>query len=89
MTPSPVLTGAEAVAWLRLDVDHDDPGSAQKALYRLVQEGRLRPLRVGKSYKFTLVELERFITDEVNKTPAAGSTPGAGDVLKPLVKEFP
>lgn len=86
MTTSPVLTSAEAVRWLRLDEDHDDIGSAVKALHRLVQEGRLRPLRVGKSYKFTLAELEKFICAEVMKTPTPGVAPDAGDALTPVME---
>ena len=65
MTTSPVLTSAEAVRWLRLDEDHDDIGPAVLALKRLVQDGKLRPLRgVGRTYKYTLDELQRFIRDE-------------------------
>ena len=84
MTPSPVLTAAEAARWLRLDEDHDDIGQAVKALYLLVQQGRLRPLHVGKTYKFPVPELERFIRDEVAATdladgcdpPVNAATPG-------------
>ena len=83
MTTSPVLTAAEAARWLRLDEDHDDIGQAIKALYRIVQEGRLAPLRVGRSYKFTLAELEKFICAEVMETPASGVAPDAGDTLHP------
>lgn len=62
---SPVLTNAEAARWLRLDDDYDDIGDAIKALCRLVRERGLRVLRCGKSYKFTLAELERFTREEV------------------------
>ena len=62
---SPVLTNEEAVEFLRLDTDFDEPGDAVRALHRLVRQDKLRPLRCGKSYKFTLAELERFIVAEV------------------------
>ena len=64
-TGSPVLTNEEAVRWLRLDADYDEMGDAIKALHRLVQQQKLKALRCGKSYKFTLPELERFTVDEV------------------------
>ena len=63
--PSPVLTNEEAVRFLRLDEDYTQMADAIRALHRLVREGGLRPLRVGKSYKFTMAELERFIAAEV------------------------
>ena len=64
-TGSPVLTNEEAVRWLRLDEDYDELGDAIRALHRLVQQHKLRPLRCGKSYKFTIPELERFTVVEV------------------------
>ena len=63
--PSPVLTNEEAARFLRLDSDYPEPADAVKALHRLVRQGKLRPLQCGKTYKFTLAELERFIRDEV------------------------
>ncbi len=62
---SPVLTAAEAVCWLRLDDDHEDIEQAVRALKRLVQIGKIRPLRCGRTHKYTITELERFIRDEV------------------------
>ncbi len=62
---SPVLTNEEAVRYLRLDEDFSEMGDAIRALHRLVQQRKLRPLRCGKSYKFTLPELERFTVVEV------------------------
>lgn len=61
---SPVLTNEEAVRFLRLDADYDELADAVKALHRLVRDGRLRPLRCGKSYKFTVDELQRYVADE-------------------------
>lgn len=63
---SPVLTNEEAVRFLRLDHDYPEPADAVKALHRLVRDGRLRPLRCGKSYKFAVAELERYVTDETS-----------------------
>ena len=61
---SPVLTPDEAAKWLRLDVDHpDDMGAAVDALYRLVRKGGLRALKIGKRYRFTVRDLERFAYD--------------------------
>ena len=51
---TPVLTNQEAVEFLRLDTDFDEPGDSIRALHRLVRQGKLRPLRCGRSYKFTL-----------------------------------
>ncbi len=62
---SPVLTNEEAVRYLRLDEDFNELGDAIRALHRLVQQRKLRPLRCGKSYKFTIPELERFTVVEV------------------------
>lgn len=74
---SPVLTNEEAVAFLRLDTDFDEAGDAVRALHRLVRQDKLRPLRCGKSYKFTLAELERFIVAEVG--PSDTDTDGNGE----------
>ncbi|MCH8344700.1 MAG: helix-turn-helix domain-containing protein [Planctomycetes bacterium] len=73
---SPVLTNEEAVRFLRLDTDFDEPGDAVRALHRLVRQDKLRPLRCGKSYKFTLAELERFIIAEVG--PSDSQADGNG-----------
>ena len=65
LSASPVYTNEEAVRFLRLDADYDEMGDAIRALHRLVQQGKLKPLRCGKSYKFTRLELERFTVAEV------------------------
>lgn len=88
IAPSPVhhgegwhelLTAAEAVRYLRLDADYDgDMAGATRALHKLVRDGRLRPIRgCGKSYKYPLHELRRFITSETaaSAQPPAGATP--------------
>lgn len=75
--PRLVLTNEEAVRFLRLDSDYPEPADAVKALHRLVREGGLKPLRVGKTYKFTLAELTRFIDAEVE--PSDPETDGEAD----------
>lgn len=62
---SEILTNAEACRWLRLDDDHDEIEDAIAALLRLAREGKIRPLRCGKTYKWTRAELERFARDEL------------------------
>ncbi len=59
-----VLTALEAAERLRLTEDYEQPEDALAALLRLVRSGRLKPLRCGKTYKFTDVELDRFAVDE-------------------------
>ncbi len=61
---SPLLTNDEAVRYLRLDSDHQDMGTAVRALHRLVREKRLRPVECGKQYKYAIDELKRFIVAE-------------------------
>ena len=61
---TPVLTNLKAAEWLQLTDDYDQPEDAIAALYRIVRQGKLRPLRCGKSYKFTVDELERYVADE-------------------------
>ncbi len=59
-----VLTALEAAERLRLTEDYEQPGDAVAALLRIVRDGRLKPLRCGKTYKFTDAELNRFAIDE-------------------------
>lgn len=63
---SPVLTNEEAARFLRLDEDYSEMADAIRALHRLVREGKLKPLRCGKSYKFAVAELERYVTNETS-----------------------
>ena len=65
---SPVLTNLEAAAWLRLSDDYDQPEDAIEALHRIVRQGKLRPLRAGKTYKFTVDELQRYIAADVGES---------------------
>ncbi len=75
---SPVLTNEEAVRFLRLDHDYPEPADAVKALHRLVQQGKLRPLQCGKTYKFTLAERERFIAAEAGPSDRVSNSARAG-----------
>ena len=64
---SPLLTTLEAAVWLRLVEPGDTPTereSGVRAVQRLVQQGRLRPVRPGKAYEFAVDELLRFVQDE-------------------------
>jgi hypothetical protein len=71
---SPLLTNEEAVRYLRLDTDHQDMGTAVRALHRLVREKRLRPVECGKQYKYALAELNRFIVAETENAGQEIST---------------
>ncbi len=53
---------------LRLTDDHEQPEDAIEAINRLVREAGLKPLTVGKTYKFTLDELRRFIAAKVGES---------------------
>ena len=64
--PSPVLTNEEAARFLRLDEDYSEMADAVRALHRLVRQRKLSPLRCGKSYKFAVAELERYVADETS-----------------------
>ena len=65
MTSSPILTIQETAEWLRLDDDYPEMADAIRAVYKLVREGRLEPIRgVGKRYRFSVGELERFVAHE-------------------------
>ena len=60
---SPVLTADEAARWLRLD-DGADPATARRSLFKLVTDGRLKALSIGRRRLFTVVELTRFVAAE-------------------------
>ncbi len=75
---SPVQTNEEAVRFVRLDQGYSEPYDAIRALHRLVRQGKLRPLRCGKSYKFTVAELERFIAAEAGPSDPVSNSARAG-----------
>ena len=52
-SPSPYLTGREAMAYLKL--------GSQSALYRLIREHRMPFCRVGRSYRFDVRELDAWM----------------------------
>lgn len=58
---SPILTNEEAVEFLRLSEDYSAIADAIRSLHRLVRLELVRPIRgCGKTYKFTVAELERY-----------------------------
>ncbi len=62
--PEPVpqlLTAEEACRYLRLDEGRELP-QAVKSLRRLVELGRLRPTRIGRSNRYLREELHRCLT---------------------------
>lgn len=76
--PEPVpqlLTAEEACRYLRLDEGRDMP-QAVKSLRRLVELGRLRPTRIGRSNRYLREELHRClkaITEEYAEVSEPGS----------------
>ena len=61
---SPLLTGCEAAAYLRLipaDAEPDEVNKAVRCLNRLVQAGLLNPIQPGRAYVYAKVELDRYI----------------------------
>ncbi len=63
--PPEILTPAEAAAWLRLADNGRSEAGAVAAMDRLVDSGRLRPLRIGGKRLYSLRELRRFVDAEV------------------------
>ena len=75
---SPLLTSLEAAVWLRLVEPDSTPGereSGTRCVLRLVQQSRLRPVRAGKSYEFSIAELERFVADDTAAWTDNGEKP--------------
>lgn len=65
--PPPLFTAAEVARWLRLldeGASPDEVAGAVRVVHRLVRQGRLHPIRAGKSYIFSAGELERFAREE-------------------------
>lgn len=72
----PVLlrTSLESAVMLRLCEPDSPPfkqAKAVRAVHRLVQTGRLRPVRPGKEYGFTDDELIRYCRADMERTPLA------------------
>ena len=64
---SPLLTSIETAHWLRLvngEATPEDAESAVRSVHRLVQQKRLRPLKPGREYVFSVDELKRFVSSE-------------------------
>ncbi len=69
---SPLLTSLETARYLRLVDDDPTPDEAEKAIkkvHRLVQEGRLRPVRPGRQYVFANYEIDGYIKREIEAWP--------------------
>lgn len=47
-----VLTSAEAAAYLK---------TSKQSLLKMVREGRIRANRIGRNYRFSQKELDRFV----------------------------
>ena len=65
-----LLNPTEAARTLRI---------SERSLYSLVQSGQLKPIRIGRSVRISLTELERFITEKTNHNelpPRASSRRG-------------
>lgn len=72
-----LMTAAEAATYLRLNQDGRDIADAIKSLEHLVNEGRLRPCRVGRWNRYARAELDRFISDQTERyAPRGGTTNG-------------
>ena len=56
---SPVLTEAETIRWLRLDVGGPKDPSGTLKYYR--QRGLLRAVRIGRHLRYTVPELNAFL----------------------------
>ena len=82
-----VLTLAEAAHWLRLDDDYATIGEAVEAVNRLGRAGKFRRIRIGRTYKVPVAELERYVADETAgqvepRTPSPKAD-GAGEAGEP------
>lgn len=69
MIQSPLLTAEEAASYLRLDVGRDG-GDPVRSLTRYVARGLITPTRVGRSNRYWVQELDRFIRE---RTEARGA----------------
>lgn len=73
-----VLTEDEAIQFLRLDEAEKRPGAAKRALRRLVETKRIRPVRIGLLNRFAREELRRFV---LHATELAGEGPMPSESL--------
>lgn len=68
--PAPsLMTAAEAAHYLRLTEDGRDIADAIRSLEHLVLTNRIRPCRVGRWNRYSVHELERFITEQTGGPP--------------------
>ncbi len=62
---SPILTEAEAIHWLRLDVKGPKNPSGTLKFYR--DRGLLRGVRIGRQFRYPITELEKFVARLVER----------------------
>jgi len=73
---TPVMTAVEVAIYLRLcepDATPDEKKSAIRAVHRLVQLKKLRPLRPGREYVFWHDEVDGYIRRETESFADAES----------------
>jgi hypothetical protein len=58
--PSPILTEAEAIRWLRLDLP-DGPRNPKGTLKFYRQAKLLKAVRIGRQWRYTLPALHAFL----------------------------
>lgn len=61
-----LLSAEDAARFLLLDQGRD-MSAAIKALNRLVDKGKVRPVIVGKHRRYAVAELRRYINDETER----------------------
>ena len=60
---SEIMTVLEVAEYLRVDPD---------SVYRLIHEGQIRPLRVGRVMRLTRTEVGRWIDEQLTSAAVAG-----------------
>lgn len=73
MTSSPTPSGADQ-APLLLTVTEAARVLAlgRTSVYQLIWDGELNPVRIGRSVRFTIAELERFVDERATAPSSAG-----------------
>ncbi|MHC4140386.1 MAG: hypothetical protein ACYSUF_00415 [Planctomycetota bacterium] len=71
-----LLSRVEAVRYLRLDVACGTVAAGENLLGRFIRDGKIRPVRWGKSYLFSRPQLDEFVRAELAvlaRPPARGA----------------
>ena len=71
---TPLLSAAQAADYLLLTEGREN-GAAVKALYRLCDQHKIRPVVIGTHRRFAVWELDRFIKDETEIKELQGCRP--------------